>query len=132
MLKSNSKLANTYSISKDLFLWADVGSCSPLIVKNSTIYIWWSDSFDFTLMEKSIHEYKNTQAIFKFIFVDDTCGKIWNERKNLIKWATTHDFQQCGILTSIDSDELVQPPFMLRNSKWCSVGSLSLIDYSSD
>ena len=29
----------------------------------------------------------------------------------------TCDFQQCGILTSVDSDEPVQPPFKLRNSK---------------
>ena len=27
------------------------------------------------------------------------------------------DFQQCGILTSVDSDKPVQPPFKLRNSK---------------
>ena len=27
------------------------------------------------------------------------------------------DFQQCGILTSVDSDEPVQPPLKLRNSK---------------
>ena len=27
------------------------------------------------------------------------------------------DFQQSGILTSVDSDEPVQPPFRLRNSK---------------
>ena len=33
----------------------------------------------------------------------------------------TCDFQQCGILTSVDSDEPVQPPFQLRNSKCCSV-----------
>ena len=29
----------------------------------------------------------------------------------------TCDFQQCGILTSVDSDEPVQPPVKLRNSK---------------
>ena len=29
-------------------------------------------------------------------------------------WATTCDFQQCGILTSVDSDEPVQPPSKLR------------------
>ena len=29
----------------------------------------------------------------------------------------TCDFQQCGNLTSVDSDEPVQPPFKLRNSK---------------
>ena len=31
-------------------------------------------------------------------------------------WAATCDFQQCGILTSVGSDEPVQPPFRLRNS----------------
>ena len=35
---------------------------------------------------------------------------------NDIRTATC-DFQQCGILTSVDSDEHVQPPFKLRNSK---------------
>ena len=30
------------------------------------------------------------------------------------KWATTYDFQQCGILTSVDSDKSVQPPFSLE------------------
>ena len=44
-------------------------------------------------------------------------------------WAVTCDFQQCGILNILDSDEPVKPPVMLRNSKWCSVSSLSLIDY---
>ena len=42
------------------------------------------------------------------------------------------DFQQCGILTSVDSDEHVQPPFKLRTSKRCSVSSLTLIEYSSN
>ena len=28
----------------------------------------------------------------------------------------TCDFKQCGILTYVDSDEPVQPPFKLRNS----------------
>ena len=31
--------------------------------------------------------------------------------------AATYDFQQCGILTNVDSDEPVQPLFKLRNSK---------------
>ena len=34
-------------------------------------------------------------------------------------WAATCDFQQCGILTGVDSDEPVQPPFKDRNSKCC-------------
>ena len=47
-------------------------------------------------------------------------------------WAMTCDFQQCGILTSVDSDEPMHPPVKLRNSKWCSVSSLTIIEYSSD
>ena len=47
-------------------------------------------------------------------------------------WAATPDFQQWGILTSVDSDEPVQPPVKHRNSKWCSVSSLTVIEYSSD
>ena len=35
-------------------------------------------------------------------------GKTW------IKW---RDFQQCGILISVDSEEPVQPPFKLRDFK---------------
>ena len=41
-------------------------------------------------------------------------------------------FQKCGILTCVDSDEPMQPPFNLRNSKWCSVSSLTLIENSSN
>ena len=44
----------------------------------------------------------------------------------------TWDFQQGGNLTNVDSDESVQPLFKLRNSKWCSVSSLTLVEYSSD
>ena len=46
--------------------------------------------------------------------------------------AVTCDFQQCGILTSVDSDGHVKPPFKLRNSKLCLVSSITLIQYSSD
>ena len=42
------------------------------------------------------------------------------------KWAAAGDFQQCGILTIVDSDEPVMPLFKVRNSKWCSVSSLTL------
>ena len=41
-------------------------------------------------------------------------------------------FQQSGFLTSVDSDELVQPPFKLRHSKLCLVSSLTVIEYLSD
>ena len=46
--------------------------------------------------------------------------------------AATCDFQQYGIFTSVDSDEPLQPPIKLRNSKWSSVSSLTLIEYLSD
>ena len=42
--------------------------------------------------------------------------------------AATCDFQQCGIFITVDSDEPVQPPFKLRNSKWCSVSNLIFIE----
>ena len=41
------------------------------------------------------------------------------------KWAVACDFQQCDILTSVDSYKPVQPPLKLRNSKWCSVSTNS-------
>ena len=47
-------------------------------------------------------------------------------------WAVSCDFQQCGILSSVDSDEPVWSPLKLRNSKWCSVSSSTVIEYSSD
>ena len=37
-----------------------------------------------------------------------------------------------AFLTSVDSDEPVQPPVKIRNSKWCSVSSLTLLEYSND
>ena len=44
----------------------------------------------------------------------------------------TCDFQQCGILTSVDSDERVQPLVKVRNSKCSLASSLTVIEYSSD
>ena len=40
-----------------------------------------------------------------------------------------HDFQQYGILISVDSVEPVQPPFKLWNSKWGADSSLKVIEY---
>ena len=44
----------------------------------------------------------------------------------------TCDFQQCGILTCVDSDEPVQSPFKHRKFKLCSVSNLRLIEYLSN
>ena len=54
------------------------------------------------------------------------------ETRPLCNMSLCYDFQQCGILTIVGSDESVQPPFKLRNSKCCSVSSLTLIEYLSD
>ena len=40
-------------------------------------------------------------------------------------WAAQCDFQQCGIMTCVESEEPVQPPVMLRSSKCCSASSLT-------
>ena len=58
-----------------------------------------------------------------------------NERNTfmiIINSTSACDFQQCGILTCVDSEEPLQSPFKLRNTKWCSVRSLTIIEYSSD
>ena len=60
------------------------------------------------------------------------CPSSSRDRKDVSHiWSTTCNFKQCGILTSVDTDEPVQHPFKLRNSKRCSVSSLTLIEYSS-
>ena len=54
--------------------------------------------------------------------VDQNTGKIYSEPRHEIS----------NNLTSVDSDEPLQPPFKLRNSKWRSVSSLTLIEYSNN
>ena len=51
---------------------------------------------------------------------------------NLGSFSPTGDFQHCAILTSVDSDEPLQPPFKLINSKCCLVSRLRVIENSSD
>ena len=43
--------------------------------------------------------------------------------------AVTLDFKRCCIFTSEDSDESVQPPFKLRNSKCCLGSSFKLVSH---
>ena len=50
----------------------------------------------------------------------------------LHRMITVHGTYQCGILTSVDSDEPMQPPFKLKNSKLISVSSLTVKEFSSD
>ena len=51
------------------------------------------------------------------------CLWLWHI-KIILNWAVTYGFQRYGILTSVDSDEPVKPPFKLRHSKWCSIPSI--------
>ena len=44
----------------------------------------------------------------------------------------TRDFQQCGILTSVDLDESARPPFKLRKTKYYLASSLPVLEYSFD
>ena len=57
---------------------------------------------------------------------DKLCGLITGMRQ------VQKDFQQFDFLTSVDSDEPIQPPFRLKNYKWYSVSRLTFIEYSSD
>ena len=53
--------------------------------------------------------------------------------KNVLSYEPWHVISNNVVfLTSVDSDEPVQPPFKPRNPKWCSVKSLRVIEYSSD
>ena len=66
------------------------------------------------------------------VFVFIVSGRLRQVLLYFTIWATTCKFQQCGILTSVDSDNPLQPLLKLRNSKWCLVCSLTVIEYSSD
>ena len=55
------------------------------------------------------------------------CGKNIHDHLSRGMW-----FPTMWYLPSVSSDEPVQPPFKLRNPKWCSVSSLTLIEYSRD
>ena len=52
-------------------------------------------------------------------------------KDGIIHWSSQKQF--CGgIVTSVDLDEPVQPPFKLRHFKCGSVCSVTVIDYGSD
>ena len=59
--------------------------------------------------------------------IKDNFSQTFDEERQYEPW---HEIS--NILTSVDSDEPLQPHFKLRNSKWCSVSSLTIIENSSD
>ena len=62
------------------------------------------------------------------IAVDDKIHKKLHSIQRVNEMSRDMWFPTIGILTSVDSDEPVKPPFKLRNSKLCSVSSLTLIE----
>ena len=66
-------------------------------------------------MKPKVNELLIPEDIFEGITIDGHADNLGHVIKAI--WAATCDFQQCGILTNVDSDELVQPHFRLRNSK---------------
>ena len=93
-------------------------------MKSLTIFSFLWKSYNLWWLPPGVCELCSLLAIFIKVRV------IFNFR--IQNWAATCDLQQCCTLTSVDSDEPVQPPFYLRNSKWCSVRSLPVIEHSSD
>ena len=55
-------------------------------------------------------------------------------KKNVEQHYMSHDmwFPTMWHFDKVDSDEHVQPPLKQKNSKWCLVSSLTVIEYSSD
>ena len=70
-----------------------------------------------------------SEGFFLLFLCEQLCDTVF---LGILIWASARDFQQFDILTSVDSDGPLQPPVMLRNSKWRSVSSLTIIEYSSD
>ena len=102
-----------YAISAKISFYADV-SCGPDVLNLVWVFI----------CIQTLH-------MRNYIWVSTVCQNTYNRKENVVKhiWAVTRDFKQCGILTSVDSDEPVQPPFKLRNSKLCCISCLTVKGY---
>ena len=90
--------------------------------------VWWLliTSVQCKQLLKYLYIYAQSVINKHFEFQKSECGISWSY--SLFLWAATHAFQQCGILTRVDLDEHVQPPFKLRNYKCCSVSSLIVME----
>ena len=118
--------------------------CFLLVLSHSKVVFWvrcgtWSYrllifAFFLTLVAPKVYEKFNfmLEKIFHPHCLFITPSFQVDTTKRLSKWGSAWDFQQCGILTCVNSDEPVQSPVKLRNSKQCSVSSSTVIEYSSD
>ena len=78
----------------------------------------WANWLKLLQIPQSLILYRSPKIVTKFTR-DHSFGPFDIDYKTYIpplKCAATCDFQQCGILTFIDSDEPVQPPVKLRDS----------------
>ena len=66
-----------------------------------------------------MHVATESMGLIKWLTLFLSHSKIRSGAYHRDKWAAPYDFQQCGISTSVNSYESVQPPFKLRNSKCC-------------
>ena len=76
-----------------------------------------------TLNERMTHSNGENGFYFQTECVHNTSPSVYEPR---------HVIPKTGILTSVVSDEPVQPPVKLRNPKCCSISSLTVIEYLSD
>ena len=69
---------------------------------------------NFSLQLSSLTQF--TKINNKKVIAENQCEKHKNSSLPESIWATACDFQQFGILASVESAEPVQPPVKLRNS----------------
>ena len=87
------------------------------------------------LKTKTFPTFKYSNIVFTMLINVKMPTLVGEKKRKKKEWvknkisAETCDFQQCGILKSVDSDEPVQPPIVLRNSKSCSVSSLTVVEF---
>ena len=95
-----------FKISQNIeFLSSNLKTCS-MPLKN--INYKWTGQLSFDKLEINQSKY---YILPNSGFWGQQAPKSW-----IKKWTATCDFHQCGILTSVDSDKPLQPPFKLRNS----------------
>ena len=87
----------------------------------------WSGPVLFANPWRQVFSQQSTYGFECYLFPKGKNHRIFSLPNTI--WSSAWDFQQCDILTCVDSDEPLQPPFKLRNSKWCSVHSFGFVKY---
>ena len=141
VLKSIFKCGIYFWIHNMRIIWAEVMSARqflPQILNDNMVIFIENKLISLWCVYRLIHNLCALRSYVLYRFNASKCIKSvkckvsHNLLKIWINWAVTRDFQQYAILTSVDSDEPVQPPFKFRNLKWGLVSSLTVIEYLSD